>query len=81
MIIGFVLATVLQILQKYTKLKSFFNVKLFLVLAILLIMAWMLSFAIGGGNGLGINAISLSLLVVVFSGLLSSFVLNLFITD
>jgi predicted nucleic acid-binding Zn ribbon protein len=43
MIIGFVLATVLQILQKYTKLKSFFNVKLFLVLAILLIMAWMLS--------------------------------------
>lgn len=81
MIIDFVLATVLQILQKYAKLKSFFNVKFPLVLAILSIMAWVLSFAIGGWNGLGINAISLSSFVVVFSGLLSSFVLNLFITD
>ena len=81
MVIGFVLATFLQILQKYEKLNSFFNVKFFLVLALLSIVTWMLSFGIGGWNGLGISAVSLSSIVVAFTGLLSSFILNLLITE
>jgi hypothetical protein len=78
---GIVLATVLQILQWYAIIKSFFNVRFFLFLALLSIFAWMLSFAIGGWNGLGISAISLSSLMVAFSGLLFSFVLNLLISE
>jgi hypothetical protein len=79
--IGLVLAIVFQIFQKYAKLKSFFNVKFFLVLTVLSIAALVVSFAIGGWSGISISNIALSLLVVAFSGLLSSFVLNWFISQ
>lgn len=81
MIIGFVLAVVLQFFQKYAILKSFFNAKFFLILTILSIVVWLFSLAMGGWDGISTSNTALSILVVAFSGLLSSFVLNLLITE
>jgi hypothetical protein len=80
-IIGFVVAITIQIFQKYATLKSFFNVRFFLVLTILSVLTWVISFAIGGWSGISISNIALSLLIVALSGLLSSFVINLLNND
>ncbi|XXM73166.1 YesK family protein [Lysinibacillus sphaericus] len=80
-IVGLILAIILQLLQKYTPLRPFFHIKFFLALAILSAAGWVISFAIGGWNGMGLTVMSLSVLVTVLAGLAASFVLSMFVNE
>jgi YesK-like protein len=80
-IVGVVLAVIFQLLQKYTPVKTFFHITFFLTLVILSAAGWVISFAIGGWSGLGLTAISLSVLVVALAGLAGSFVLSMFMKE
>ena len=81
LLIGAVTACVLQALQKYGRIQSFFNVKLFLILTLLSVTCWIISLVIGGWGGISLAAIGLSGLVAAVSGLVISFLLNLVFQD
>ncbi|MCR8847994.1 hypothetical protein NQ095_06205 [Rossellomorea sp. SC111] len=76
-VIGAVVACVLQALQKYGGIPSYFNVKLFFALAILSAACWFMSLAVGGWGGMSLTAVGLNGLVAAVSGLVCSFLLNI----
>ncbi|WP_226672294.1 hypothetical protein [Rossellomorea aquimaris] len=80
-IIGAVAACVLQALQKYGRIPSFFNVKLFFGLVLLSALCWIFSLAVGGWGGMSLTAIGLNGLVAAMSGLVLSFLLNMLAGD
>ncbi|PFA63046.1 hypothetical protein CN378_18595 [Bacillus sp. AFS015802] len=77
LLIGTVAACALQALQKYEKIGSFFNVKLFFALTLLSAACWIIGLAIGGWGGMSLTSVGLNGLVVAVSGLVSSFLLNM----
>ncbi|KPL60259.1 YesK family protein [Rossellomorea vietnamensis] len=76
-VLGAVVACILQALQKYGGIPAYFNVKFFFALAILSAACWIMSLAVGGWGGMGLTAIGLNGLVAAVSGLVCSFVLNM----
>lgn len=76
LLIGVVAAFVLQALQKYGKIHSFFNVKLFFVLILLSTACWLIGLAIGGWDGMSLSKMGLAALFISISGLMTSFLLN-----
>ena len=76
-LIGAVAAGVLQALQKYGRIPSFLNTKLFVVLILLSTLCWIIGLALGGWIGLSVSGIGLSMMMVAVSGLVISFFLNL----
>ncbi|MFI8684854.1 hypothetical protein [Rossellomorea sp. NPDC077527] len=76
-LIGAVVACVLQALQLYGRVPSYFNVKLFFMLVLLTSACWIISLAIGGWGGMSLTAIALDGLVAAVSGLICSFLLNI----
>jgi hypothetical protein len=80
-VIGAVAACVLQALQRYGRIPSFYNVKLFFGVILLSSLCWIISLAIGGWVGMGLTAIGLNGLVAAVSGLVCSFLLNILLRD
>ncbi|WP_061808857.1 hypothetical protein [Rossellomorea vietnamensis] len=80
-VIGAVSACVLQVCQKYSRIPSFFNVKLFFGLVLLSSLCWIISLAVGGWGGMSLTAIGLNGLVAAVSGLVCSFLLNILLRD
>ncbi|CAN7520713.1 hypothetical protein [Rossellomorea sp. LjRoot5] len=80
-LIGAVAGVVLQTLQKYSRVPSFLNVKLFVVLILLSAACWVISIALGGWIGLSMTGIGLSVMMVAVSGLVISILLNLLFRD
>ncbi|MCA1060443.1 hypothetical protein LCL96_16010 [Rossellomorea aquimaris] len=80
-VVGMVVACLLQALQKYGRVPSFFYVKLFFVLTLLSAVCWIMSLAVGGWGGLSLTAIGLNGLVAAVSGLVLSFLLNMLAGD
>ncbi|MCC5800843.1 hypothetical protein [Rossellomorea vietnamensis] len=76
-LIGAVVAGVLQALQKFGRIPTFLNAKLFVVLILLSAACWIISLALGGWIGLSLSGIGLSMMMVAVSGLVISFFLNL----
>ncbi|WP_374055942.1 hypothetical protein [Rossellomorea sp. FM04394] len=77
LLVGVVAAFVLQALQKYGKIHSFFNAKLFFVLILLSTAWWLVGLAIGGWGGMSLNKMGLVALFISLSGLMTSFLLNM----
>lgn len=80
-VIGAVVACVLQALQRYGRIPSFFNVKIFFGVFLLSSLCWIISLAFGGWVGLRLTAIGLNGLVAAVSGLVCSFLLNILLRD
>lgn len=80
-VIGAVAACVLQALQRYDRIPSFYNVKLFFGVILLSSLCWIISLAVGGWGGLSLTAIGLNGLVAAVSGLVCSFLLNILLRD
>lgn len=80
-VIGAVAACVLQALQRYGRIPSFYNVKLFFGVILLSFLCWIVSLAVGGWGGLSLTAIGLNGLVAAVSGLVLSFLLNMLAGD
>ncbi|UXH46274.1 hypothetical protein N5C46_09590 [Rossellomorea vietnamensis] len=80
-VIGAVAACVLQALQRYGRIPSFYNVKLFFGVILLSSLCWIISLAVGGWGGLSLTAIGLNGLVAAVSGLVCSFLLNILLRD
>jgi hypothetical protein len=76
-VIGAVAACVLQALQRYGRIPSFYNVKLFFGVILLSSLCWIISLAVGRWAGLSLTAIGLNGLVVAVSGVVCSFLLNI----
>ncbi|WP_406687742.1 hypothetical protein [Rossellomorea vietnamensis] len=80
-VIGAGAACVLQALQRYGRIPSFYNVKLFFGVILLSSLCWIISLAVGGWGGLSLTAIGLNGLVAGVSGLVCSFLLNILLRD
>ncbi|MGX1265901.1 YesK family protein [Rossellomorea marisflavi] len=80
-IIGVAAALVLHVSLRYTKLPPFAGMMVFLALIFLSAALWVVSFAVGGWQGLGYGALAMLVMVASMAGLVMSFILAFLVKE